>query len=41
MIRYALLTNKGGREVNEDSINVFENGNLKFFVLCDGLGGQK
>ena len=40
MIRYALLTNKGGREVNEDSINVFEKGNLNFFVLCDGLGGH-
>lgn len=40
MIRYATLTNQGGREVNEDSIGVFENGDMQLFVLCDGLGGH-
>ena len=40
MIRYATLTNKGDREVNEDSIGVFSNGDMQLFVLCDGLGGH-
>jgi len=40
MIRYATLTDKGGREVNEDSLGVFSNGQLQLFVLCDGLGGH-
>ena len=40
MINFATLTNKGGREVNEDSIGVFSNGDMCLFVLCDGLGGH-
>lgn len=40
MIRYATLTNNGDREVNEDSIGVFSNGDMLLFVLCDGLGGH-
>ena len=40
MIRYATITDKGSREVNEDSIGVFSNGTMQLFVLCDGLGGH-
>lgn len=40
MIRYATLTNQGGRTENEDSIGVFSNGDMQLFVLCDGLGGH-
>ncbi len=40
MLTYASFTDKGGREINEDSIGVFENGENRCFVLCDGLGGH-
>ena len=40
MIRYATITNKGGRDINEDSIGAFTNGAMNLFVLCDGLGGH-
>lgn len=40
MISYAVFTNKGGREINEDSVGVFEHDALKCFTLCDGLGGM-
>lgn len=40
MLEYALFTNAGGREINEDSIGVFENNDNYCFVLCDGLGGH-
>lgn len=40
MINFATLTNKGSREVNEDSIGIFSNGDMCLFVLCDGLGGH-
>lgn len=40
MLKYALFTNAGNREINEDSIGAFENGANKCFVLCDGLGGH-
>ena len=40
MIRYALWTNAGSREINEDAIGAFENGDNCCFVLCDGLGGH-
>ena len=40
MIKYATITNKGGRDVNEDYIGVFSNENMLLFVLCDGLGGH-
>ncbi len=40
MLTYSVLTDVGSRNVNEDSIAVFENGANKCFVLCDGLGGH-
>lgn len=40
MIRYALFTNPGGREINEDAIGAFRNGENHCFILCDGLGGH-
>ena len=40
MIKYATLTNKGNREVNEDSIGVETHNGMNCFVLCDGLGGH-
>ena len=40
MIKYAIFTNKGGREHNEDAIGVMGNGQYGCFVLCDGLGGH-
>lgn len=37
---YAIFTNAGGRETNEDAVDVCnQNGNF-CFVLCDGLGGH-
>lgn len=39
-ITFAVYTDVGGREVNEDSVGVAENGSNKCFVLCDGLGGH-
>ena len=40
MLRYASITDPGNRDVNEDSIGVFDNDNLHLFVVCDGLGGH-
>lgn len=40
MITYTLFTDRGGREVNEDSARVFEKDGKKCLVLCDGLGGH-
>ncbi len=40
MICYSAFTDKGNREINEDSIGVFQNGENYCFVLCDGLGGH-
>ncbi len=40
MITYAVYTDLGNREVNEDSVRVFEDGGRYCFVLCDGLGGH-
>lgn len=39
-VDYALFTNIGGRDVNEDSIKATETGRGYCFVLCDGLGGH-
>ena len=39
-ISYAVFTDKGGREVNEDSVGVARNAANHCFVLCDGLGGH-
>lgn len=40
MITSFAYTNVGGREVNEDSCIILENGEYYCFVLCDGLGGH-
>lgn len=40
MITYTVFTDRGGREVNEDSARVFEKDVKKCLVLCDGLGGH-
>lgn len=40
MITYKLLTNKGERSINEDSIGVARNKDLYCFILADGLGGH-
>lgn len=40
MVRYASLTNQGGRELNEDSIGVAECRGRMCFVVADGLGGH-
>lgn len=37
---YAVFTNAGGREVNEDSLGVAIRGQNHCFVVCDGLGGH-
>ena len=39
-ITYSTYTDKGGRDINEDSIGVFQNAGNLGFVLCDGLGGH-
>lgn len=39
-IKYAVFTNVGGRQINEDSVGVFKNGDNNCFILCDGLGGH-
>ena len=39
-IVFAEYTNKGDREINEDSIGHIANGDNGFFVLADGLGGH-
>lgn len=40
MLTYSVTTSPGSREVNEDSVGVFNNGELSCFLLCDGLGGH-
>ena len=40
MITYCTFTDKGDREINEDSVGVFDNGDKYCFVVCDGLGGH-
>lgn len=37
---YHVISNKGSRPVNEDSVGVFRNLNRTCFVVCDGLGGH-
>ncbi len=39
-MKYAVFTNKGDREINEDAVGYYENGNNFCFILCDGLGGN-
>jgi serine/threonine protein phosphatase PrpC len=40
MVIYSSFSDKGEREVNEDSIAVAEKDGRYCFVLCDGLGGH-
>ncbi|MCM1307721.1 MAG: protein phosphatase 2C domain-containing protein [Butyrivibrio sp.] len=40
MITSYAYTDRGGREVNEDSCIVLEDRDYKCYVLCDGLGGH-
>lgn len=39
-MEYAVITEKGNREVNEDSYRIENKDNATCFVLCDGLGGH-
>lgn len=38
--KHAIYTNVGGRQINEDSVGVFKNGENHCYILCDGLGGH-
>ena len=40
MLNFSIFSDKGGREINEDTVKVSEKGERKCFVLCDGLGGH-
>ena len=40
MIVFAVLSERGSRESNEDSVGFLCDGNAGFFVLADGLGGH-
>ena len=40
MITYAMFTNKGDRELNEDFVGVNAKSGTYFFALADGLGGH-
>ena len=39
-LSYAVFTDCGGRDVNEDSVGVFSKEPENCFILCDGLGGH-
>lgn len=40
MLQYAAISDKGGREINEDAVAVFQSGGNFGCILCDGLGGH-
>ena len=40
MVTYTVFTDKGGRDVNEDTACVYEKDGQKCLILCDGLGGH-
>lgn len=40
MTDFDLITSKGERTVNEDSVRIIEKNDFTVFVLADGLGGQ-
>lgn len=41
MVDYAFVTSEGGREVNEDSVNIVKRDENHYcFLLADGLGGH-
>lgn len=37
---YAVFTNAGDREINEDSVGVCRNESDSCYIVCDGLGGH-
>ena len=39
-MRAVSITNRGGRENNEDFVQSAHSGDIWCFALCDGLGGQ-
>lgn len=39
-LKHAIFTNVGGRQINEDSVGVFQNEENNCYILCDGLGGH-
>lgn len=41
LVTYHLLSNKGGREINEDRVGSYEKDGEFCFVLADGLGGHE
>lgn len=40
MIDYSVITFNGDYDINEDEVRVCDFGNIKCFILADGLGGQ-
>ena len=40
MLSYCVFTNKGNREINEDSMRVAFGNNKMCFIVADGLGGH-
>lgn len=40
IISYECLSNKGSRELNEDSVSIAITSDSLCFILCDGLGGH-
>lgn len=40
IISYECLSNKGSRELNEDSVSIAMTSDSLSFILCDGLGGH-
>ena len=39
-ISFSTYTDKGDREINEDSLRIVNSGEKYCFILCDGLGGH-
>jgi len=40
MMQWAVLSDKGSREINEDSVGIINADTVKVFVIADGLGGH-
>lgn len=40
MVRFALMSNVGSRDNNEDSVGMYQDGDAYCFILADGLGGH-
>ena len=39
-MNWATISEQGGREINEDCLGAFHNGDRHIFVVADGLGGH-